>query len=32
MVFDLPYEDRWNAAYRLLGIDMNMMSRVAGHA
>jgi putative transcriptional regulator len=32
MVFDLPYEDRWNAAWRLLGIDMNMMSRVAGHA
>jgi putative transcriptional regulator len=32
MVFDLPYEDRWTAAWRLLGIDMNMMSRVAGHA
>jgi putative transcriptional regulator len=32
MVFDLPYEDRWSAAWRLLGIDMNMMSRVAGHA
>lgn len=32
MVFDLPYEDRWNAAWRLLGIDTNMMSRVAGHA
>jgi putative transcriptional regulator len=32
MVFDLPYEERWAAAWRLLGIDMNMMSRVAGHA
>lgn len=32
MVFDLPYEDRWNAAWRMLGIDMNMMSRVPGHA
>jgi len=32
MVFDLPYEDRWSAAWRLLGIDMTMMSRVSGHA
>jgi putative transcriptional regulator len=32
MVFDLPYEDRWNAAWRLLGIDMHMISRTAGHA
>jgi putative transcriptional regulator len=32
MVFDLAYEDRWTAAWRLLGIEPNMMSRVAGHA
>ncbi|MBX5460682.1 MAG: YqgE/AlgH family protein [Steroidobacteraceae bacterium] len=32
MVFDLPYEDRWHAAWRLLGIDMTMMSRISGHA
>lgn len=32
MVFDMPYEDRWSAAWRLLGIDRNMMSRVSGHA
>jgi putative transcriptional regulator len=32
VVFDLPYEDRWSAAWRFLGIDKNMMSRVSGHA
>lgn len=32
MVFNLPYEDRWTAAWRILGIDANMMSRVAGNA
>jgi len=32
MVFDLPYEDRWSAAWRLLGIDKDMMSRVSGNA
>lgn len=32
MVFELPYEDRWHAAFRRLGIDMTMMSRVSGHA
>ena len=32
MVFDLPYEDRWSAAWRFLGIDKDMMSRVSGHA
>jgi putative transcriptional regulator len=32
MVFDLPYEERWTAAWRFLGIDKDMMSRVSGHA
>jgi putative transcriptional regulator len=32
MVFDLPYEERWSAAWRFLGIDKDMMSRVSGHA
>jgi putative transcriptional regulator len=32
MVFDLPYEDRWSAAWRFLGIDKDMMSRTSGHA
>lgn len=32
MVFDLPYEDRWSAAWRFLGIDKDMMSRSSGHA
>src|ERR1041385_3939217 len=32
MVFDLPYEERWSAAWRFLGIDKDMMSRSSGHA
>jgi putative transcriptional regulator len=32
MVFDLPYEDRWSAAWRFLGIDKDTMSRSSGHA
>ncbi|MEJ1966434.1 MAG: YqgE/AlgH family protein [Gammaproteobacteria bacterium] len=32
MVFDLPYEERWSAAWRFLGIDKDMMSRTSGHA
>ncbi len=32
VVFDLPYEERWSAAWRFLGIDKDMMSRVSGHA
>jgi putative transcriptional regulator len=32
VVFELPYEDRWSAAWRFLGIDKDMMSRVSGHA
>jgi len=32
MVFDLPYEERWSAAWRFMGIDKDMLSRSAGHA
>jgi putative transcriptional regulator len=32
MVFEVPYEERWSAAWRLLGIDKDMMSRVSGNA
>ena len=32
VVFDLPYEDRWLAAWRFMGIDKDMLSRSAGHA
>jgi putative transcriptional regulator len=32
MVFDLPYQDRWSAAWRFMGIDKDMLSRSAGHA
>ena len=32
VVFELPYEDRWSAVWRFLGIDKDTMSRVSGHA
>ena len=32
VVFELPYEERWTGAWRLLGIDVDQLSLVAGHA
>jgi len=32
VIFDTPYEERWHAAGRLLGIDLTQISSVAGHA
>lgn len=32
MLFDLPYEDRWAAAWRSLGVDVATVSPRAGHA
>jgi putative transcriptional regulator len=32
VVFDLPFEERWLAAWRLLGIDVDNVSREPGHA
>ncbi len=32
VVFEVPFEDRWLAAWRVLGIDVENLSRVAGHA
>ncbi len=32
IVFALPASDRWSAAARLIGIDMNLISQVSGHA
>lgn len=32
VLFELPYEDRWNAAVRLLGIDAARLGPDAGHA
>jgi len=32
VLFDLPYEERWDAAWRLLGVDVNTVSTHAGHA
>jgi putative transcriptional regulator len=32
VIFELPYEERWIGAWRLLGIDVDRVSLVAGHA
>lgn len=32
LLFDLPYEDRWEAAARRLGVDLLTLSPEAGHA
>jgi putative AlgH/UPF0301 family transcriptional regulator len=32
VVFDLPFEQRWSAAARLLGVDLARLSHVAGRA
>ncbi len=32
VVFELPYEERWTGAWRLLGVDVDRLSLVAGHA
>ncbi len=32
ILFTLPSDQRWSAAARLIGIDMNLISQVAGHA
>jgi putative transcriptional regulator len=32
IVFDLPFEDRWQAAWQLMGIDSSRVSPTAGHA
>jgi putative transcriptional regulator len=32
VLFDLPYEQRWEAAWRSLGVDVNTVSPRAGHA
>ncbi len=32
VVFELPFEERWAGAWRVLGIDVEQLSLVAGHA
>jgi putative transcriptional regulator len=32
IVFELPFEERWSAAWQLLGVDSSRVSPVAGHA
>jgi putative transcriptional regulator len=32
LVFELPYEQRWLAAWRVLGVDVDKMALVPGHA
>ncbi len=32
IIFDTPYEKRWQGAVKTMGIDLNLLSDVAGHA
>lgn len=32
VIFELPSKERWNAAARLLGVDLSLLSTDAGHA
>lgn len=32
IVYDLPFEERWSAVWRLIGVDLEKMSTTAGHA
>ena len=32
VVFDLPYENRWTGAWRLLGVEVERLTLFAGHA
>ena len=32
IIFDLPYNKRWQGAANTLGIDLNLLSNTAGHA
>ncbi len=32
IIFDLPVEERWHAAAKLLGVDLDALSGEAGHA
>ena len=32
IVFDAPFDTRWHAAARLVGVDLDLLSSEAGHA
>src|ERR1700761_2842863 len=32
LIFDMPFESRWHAAGRLLGVELSQMSRTGGNA
>jgi putative transcriptional regulator len=32
LIFDLPFEDRWHAAGRLLGVELSLISPISGNA
>ena len=32
LIFETPVEERWDAATRLLGIDPDRLSTIAGHS
>ena len=32
LLFDTPADQRWHAAAKSIGVDMNLMSNIAGHS
>jgi putative transcriptional regulator len=32
LIFDLPFETRWHAAGRLLGVELSRISAISGNA
>jgi putative AlgH/UPF0301 family transcriptional regulator len=32
LIFNIPYDDRWDAAYKKLGLDRTWLSSEIGHA
>jgi putative transcriptional regulator len=32
LIFDLPFESRWHAAARLLGVELSRVSPIGGNA
>ena len=32
LIFNLPYDDRWDAAYKKMGVDRTWLSSEIGHA
>jgi putative AlgH/UPF0301 family transcriptional regulator len=32
LIFDMPFESRWHAAGRLLGVELSLISSISGNA